>query len=143
MRMLLSAMLVLCTCICLHVSKCCQVASCVAKCILQVSFSEALAVQSSGSIAAVGCSAEVLLLQQPATQVTNLQGAFVMPVSPLHTATLQVNAVGLSAEILMSLCAQALYAVHDFVHLAMVCLDAPIWPAHPAAHRLRGGPFIP
>ena len=73
-----------------HLSACqqtlhCPIASCVAKFLLQVSSAEALAVQSNGSIVAVGSSAEVLLLQQPATQVTNLQGAFVMPASPFHT----------------------------------------------------------
>ena len=53
--------------------------------LLQVSSAEALAVQSNGSIVAVGSSAEVLMLQQPATQVTNLQGAFVMPASSFDT----------------------------------------------------------
>ena len=47
---------------------------------------EALAVQSSGNIVAVGSSAEVLLLQQPATQVKDLQGAFVMPASLSSTS---------------------------------------------------------
>ena len=55
---------------------------------LQTSFSEAMAVQSNGSVVAVGSSAEVMLLQQPATQVMNLQGAFVMPASHFNTATL-------------------------------------------------------
>lgn len=42
---------------------------------------EALAVQSDGHIIAVGGSADMLSLQQPATQITDLHGACVMPVS--------------------------------------------------------------
>lgn len=53
---------------------------------LQVASAEAMGVQSSGNIIAVGSSAEVLLLQQPATQVKDLQGAFVMPASPSNTS---------------------------------------------------------
>lgn len=40
---------------------------------------EALAVQSDGHIIAVGGSADMLSLQQPATQITDLHGACVMP----------------------------------------------------------------
>jgi len=48
---------------------------------MQVPEAHACAVQANGQIAAVGGSAEMLLLQQQVTTVTDLQGAFVMPVS--------------------------------------------------------------
>lgn len=76
-----------------HICMLTSTSSCTAKPMLQVAFAEAMAVLSSGNIIAVGSSAEVLLLQQPATQVKDLQGAFVMPASPSHTATLLVTAV--------------------------------------------------
>ncbi|DBA97126.1 hypothetical protein WJX77_007862 [Trebouxia sp. C0004] len=45
----------------------------------QVPEARGCAVQANGQIAAVGGTAEMLLLQQQATTVTDLQGAFVMP----------------------------------------------------------------
>jgi len=48
---------------------------------MQVPEARACAVQANGQVAAVGGSAEMLLLQQQATTVTDLQGAFMMPVS--------------------------------------------------------------
>ena len=74
-------------------STCQQITDCVTKFVLQVPFSEALAVQSNGSIVAVGSSTEVMLLQQPATQVTNLQGAFVMPASTFILYLLHCNSM--------------------------------------------------
>lgn len=68
---------------------------------MQVPFAEALVVHSNGQIAAVGSSAEMLSLQQHATTVTDLQGAFVMPVclpNATHNCWHQLDSVRLHAQ---------------------------------------------
>ena len=55
--------------------------------IAQEPAAEALAVQADGRIAAVGCNNDILSLQQSTTQLKDLHGAFVIPVS-LHLPTL-------------------------------------------------------
>lgn len=59
--------------------------------IMQVPFASALAVQSNGQIAAVGSTEKVLKLQQAATNVADLGGAFVLPVYNLLTCIVQLS----------------------------------------------------
>lgn len=68
---------------------------------MQVPFAEALAVHTNGQIAAVGSSAEMLPLQQHATTVIDLQGAFVMPVclpKATHNCWHRLGSVRLHAQ---------------------------------------------
>lgn len=73
---------------------------------MQVPEAHACAVQANGQISAVGDSAEMLLLQQQATTVTDLQGAFMMPVS-LYESCASSTKVSIS------------------VHCQMACLHGP------------------
>ena len=68
---------------------------------MQVPEARACAVQANGQVAAVGGSAEMLLLQQQATTVTDLQGAFMMPVS-LYESCASSTKVSISVHCHMS-----------------------------------------
>jgi len=58
-------------------------------------------VQVNGQIAAVGGNAEMLLLQQQATTVTDIQGAFMMPVSLYESCASSIK-VSISVQCYMS-----------------------------------------
>ena len=88
---------------------------------MQASEAEALAVDASGRLTAVGSSAAVLALAHSKTAITDLQGAFVTPVSSL-AQSVQKSYAQVSAGFATAI--HSAVGSHTKYHVCAVLLDS-------------------